>query len=299
MPRYERGERYYRGRWISAEEDARLHQDIRRGWDVETEHYAIRTDHSIEAAVALGAKLERVYRVWKQLFFRYFATDAQLAALFDGRLRSRPGNPTQHAVVYFRDREDYNQTLGQAIPNIGVSVGVYVDTTRRAYFFVGEGHDERTLVHEATHQLFHESRRVAPDVGRPNNFWIVEGIAMYMESLREEDGYHVLGGFDDARMVAARYRLLNDAFYVPLAEFAAYGMQQIQQDRRIATLYSQAAGLTHFLIHYDGGRYRDHLVSYLVAVYSGRAGPGTLAQLTGTPYSELDDQYRKFMETGP
>ena len=42
---------------------------------------------------------------------------------------------------------------------------------------------------------------------------------MYMESLREEDGYYVLGGFDDVRMHAARYRLLHDHFYVPLDEF--------------------------------------------------------------------------------
>jgi len=299
VPRYEQGERYYRGRWISAEEDARLHQDIRRGWDVETEHYAIRTNHGIEAAVRLGAKLEQLYRVWKQLFFRYFAGEAQLAELFDDRARSRVASLPRHEVVYFRNRDEYDRALAEVIPNIGVSVGVYISATRRAYFFAGQDSDERTLLHEATHQLFHESRRVAAGVGRQNNFWIIEGIAMYMESLRREDGYHVLGGFDDVRVHAARYRLLKDGFYVPLAEFASYGADQIQKDHRIATLYSQAAGLTNFLIHCDGGRYRDQLVAYLVAVYSGQASPSTLSKLTGTPYSELDAQYRRFMELGP
>ena len=299
VPRYENGERYYRGRWIAAEDDARLHRDIRRGWDVQTEHYTIRTNHSIEAAVQLGTRLEQLYRVWKQLFFRYFTTEEQLAAMFDGRLRSQPGRLSRHAVVYYRDQEDYVRSLRQTIPNIGVSIGIYTENTRRAHFFAGEELDERTLLHEATHQLFHESRRVAPDVGRAANFWIVEGIAMYMESLRQEDGYHVLGGFDDLRMQAARYRLLNDDFYVPLAEFTGYGMEAVQHDKRIATLYSQAAGLTHFLIHYDGGRYRDHLVAYLTAVYSGQADARTLSTLTGVSYSELDAQYREFMQAGP
>ena len=104
---------------------------------------------------------------------------------------------------------------------------------------------------------------------------------MYMESLRQEDGYYVLGGFDDERMHAARYRLLHDKFYVPLDEFTGYGMEKLQKDPRIATLYSQAAGLTHFLVYYDGGRYRDALVSYLAAVYTGRDDPDTLAKLTG------------------
>ena len=154
------------------------------------------------------------------------------------------------------------------------------------------------MYHEATHQLFYESRPVVPDVGQKANFWIVEGIAMYMESLRQEDGFYVLGGFGDERMHAAQYRLLQDKFYVPLAEFTAYGRERLQADPRIATLYSQAAGLANFLVYYDGGRYRDALVAYLVAVYTGRDGPDTLAKLTGIDYSTLDKQYREFMEGG-
>jgi hypothetical protein len=167
------------------------------------------------------------------------------------------------------------------------------------HFFVGKDCDDRILHHEATHQLFHESRPVAPDVGRTHNFWIAEGIALFMESLRREDGYDVLGGFDDERLYAAQYRLLSDKFYVPLDEFVDFGMEKLQKDPRIAKLYSEAAGLTHFLIFYDGGRYRSALVSYLLAVYSGRDDHDTLAKLTGEDYSELDKQYRKFLEAGP
>jgi hypothetical protein len=298
VSRYENGQRYANGRWISAEEDARLHRDIRNGWEVQTEHYTIRTDHSLEAGVELGTKLERLYGVWKQLFLRYYLSDAQVATMFEGRSRARRGEPPRHQVAYFRDRDDYNQNLRTAIPNIEISIGLYLDSTRRAYFFAGKDADDRTLYHEATHQLFHESRPVAPDVARAANFWVVEGIAMYMESLHEEDGFHVLGGWNDLRLHAAQYRLLHDKFYVPLSEFTAYGMEQLQSDRRIATLYSQAAGLTHFLIYYDNGRYRDALVQYLSLIYSSQADANTLAKLTGASYSELDKQYRQFLEAG-
>ena len=297
--RYEQDQRYYKGRWITAEEDARLHRDIRSGWDIQTEHYIIRTNHSLQAAVELGNKLERLYRVWKQIFIRYYASESQVTALFDGRSRGRRIQLPRHSVVYFRDRDDYNRFLRSAFPNIAISLGVYWGAMRKVCFFAGEDQDPRTLYHEATHQLFHESRPVPRDVGMRQNFWIIEGIAMYMESLREEDGFHVLGGFDDDRVHAARYRLLKDDFYVPLAEFSTYGMQDVQADKRIATLYSQAAGLTHFLIYYDGGRYRDALVAYLATVYSGRDDPNTLAQLTGVPYSDLDRQYREHMQKGP
>ena len=299
VKRYEEGQRYSRGRWISAEEDARLHQrDIRSGWNVESEHYTIRTNHSIEAGVALSEQLERLYRVWKQLFIRFYASEAQVKALFAGSARSSPIRLPRHSVVCFRNREEYNRALRPAFPNIGITTGIYVAGKASAYFFAGGEADAENLYHEATHQLFHESRPVSPHVGRDRNFWIIEGIALYMESLRDEDGFHVLGGFEGERMQAAHYRLLHDNFYVPYEEFTSYGMEKLQSDKRILTLYSQAAGLTNFLIHYDDGRYRDALVSYLVAVYSGRDDANTLARLTGTSYSDLDRQYREFMEQG-
>lgn len=298
LPRYRQGQRLNGNVWVTADEDARLHGTIESGWDVETEHYTIRTNHGIQAAVALGVKLERLYRVWKQLFVSYFADEAQLLELFEGRNRARRSQAPPMGVVYFRDRDDYVRALKPAFPDIGISIGIYVENTRRAYFFAGEGQDERTMYHEATHQLFHEARPVSPAIGRNGNFWIVEGIAMYMESLRQEDGLNVLGGFDDLRMKVARYRLLNDKFYVPLQEFSTYSLSKLQRDPRIATLYTQAAGQTHFLIHYDDGAYRDALVRYLDAVYAGRDNPLTLSKLTGKSFQDLDAEYRKFIESG-
>jgi hypothetical protein len=304
LRRYEQGERPSpKGGWLSAEEDARLHREIANGWDVPTEHYVIRTNHSLEAGVRLGVKLEQLFRVWRELFIRYFASEAQVAELFDGRVRGRRIQLPRLKVVYFRDRDEYVRGLPALFPQlkkevVAISEGVYIAAARQAFFFGGKDQDDRTIYHEATHQLFHQTRPVADGVGAQANFWIVEGIAMYMETLRREDGFLVLGGFDDKRMIAARFRLLNDKFYVPLAEFSSYGMERLQGDPRISTLYSQAAGLAQFLVHYDGGRYRDALVAYLSAVYGGRDLPATLAQFAGTSFADLDKQYREFIASG-
>ena len=296
LPKFEKGLRPYRGKWLPAEEVARFREDIRDGWDIETEHYMIRTNHSREAGVALAEKLERLYRVWKQLFVRYYATEAQVASLFDGRNRARGFNLPRHQIVYFRDRDDYNRNLKPTFPNIEQSVGVYVEETSRAYFFANGESDDRTLFHEATHQLFHESRRVAPSVGGKANFWIVEGIATFMESFQTEDDYYVVGGQDDIRFKAARYRLLVDGFYIPLAQLSRFGIRDLQTHPKIATVYSQLAGLTHFLVSYDEGRYRDALVGFLAAVYNGNQDPALLSRLTGVPYAQLDRQYRAFVK---
>ena len=99
----------------------------------------------------------------------------------------------RHRVVCFRHRDDYRRSLRSVLPDVDTE-GLYMDRVRTAYFFVSPDADDRTLYHEATHQLFHESRPVAPDLARRANFWIIEGIALYMESLHEEYGFHVLGG---------------------------------------------------------------------------------------------------------
>lgn len=298
VERYEAGERLVGSRWMSAEEEAELRSRIEQGWLIETEHYEVLTNHSLEAGVQLGIHLEELYRAWQQTFAGYYSNAAQLASLFEGRGIARRNAP-RHRVVYFRNRDDYQEALRSELPPGIETTGYYWGDRRTAYFFADDEHDRTTLYHEATHQLFSESRPVVRDIGRQANFWVVEGIACYMESLQEQNGYHTLGGADAVRFRDARYRLLQSDFYVPLAQLASKGMGQLQKDPSLPMLYSQAAGLTHFLMHYDNGRYRDALIAYLVAVYTGRDHPATLMQLTGASFAELDRQYRQFVETAP
>jgi len=297
VDRYEQGERYLERekRWISAADDAKRHASISTGWDVETEHYVIRTNHSLEAGVELASRLERLHRVWRQTFVRFYASERDVAQLFQGQ-GTASRTPRQHRVIYFSDRADYERSLKRYLPPGVQTSGIYLADQARAYFFANPSEDHSTLYHEATHQLFHESRIPSPAVGRKANFWIIEGIACYMESLSSQAGFDTLGGREAVRYQDARHRRIDDDFYVPLAELVALGMEQLQHDSRIARLYSQSAGLTHFLMHYDGGRYRDALVAYLSTVYSGRDTPLSLAQLSGTGYDILDRQYRDFLE---
>ncbi len=296
LARYQAGSRQFAGRWMSAADEARERSDISKGWKIETEHYLLTTNHSLEEGVKLARRLERFYRAWQQVYIRYLMNEGEFKRWFEGRGAGPRDGGGQHDVVYFRTRDEYNAALRPQQPRIEITQGIYFDREHKAYFFAGSEQSLPTLYHEATHQLFHETRPVAKDVGRRDNFWIIEAVACYWESFEELGGYCRLGGADQGRLPAARQRLLVDQFYVPLARLTAYGMFDLQRDPNIAPLYSQSAGLAAFFMHGAGGRYRDSLVAYLDAVYAGRVDATSLSKLTGASSTELDAQYREFLQ---
>ncbi len=299
ISRYEAGERYLNGRWISAADDAKFHATIERGWIVDTEHFRIRTTHSLAAGARLGAQLESLYQVWRQMFARYQTPDAEWQRLFaGGEPRELPAK--RYPVVYFRTKDEYVAALKKREPRIELTSGIFMNDDDTAYFYADEkANNDAFLYHEVVHELFMLTRPTTLKVGAKGNFWIVEGIACYFESLHLHADYAELGDVRNARLHAARYRRLVDDFYVPLAELTSFSLQRLQQDERIARLYSQSSGLAWFLQHADAGRHREATVDYLTAVYAGKDSPTTLAERTGIGYPDLDRRYREYLERLP
>jgi hypothetical protein len=325
VSRYEAGERFVGGKWVTANEDAARHSDMRNGWQVRTDHFLVTTNHSLEAAVELATRLERLHQIWRQLFAGFYLNERGVGELFESdrepRAQVRP-----FSVYYHRDRAGYNAALRRRQPRIAETLGIYFDTQREAHFFDGNSvaaggppalsstgeppvlksttePPVATLYHEAVHQLFQESRPAAKQIGRTANFWIVEGVAAYFETLTEHNDreaglYYTIGESTAGRMPAARARLA-DGFYMPLAELSRFGKTDLQSHPKLARLYSQSAGLSALLLHAENGRYREPLVRYLKAVYSGRDSEQTLAESTGQSLDELDAAYRRFLESLP
>ncbi len=300
--RYEAGERLIGGRWVSAETAATRHSEMKNGWQVRTDHFLVTTNHSLEAAAELAARLERLHQVWRQLFAGFYLTGNEVRRLFVGDRQPRK-QVRPFRVYYHRDREQYTAALVRRQPRIAETLGIYFDVEREAHFFAGEDQDAGTLYHEAVHQLFQESQPAAKRVGSLANFWVVEGVATYFETLTEHNDpvaglYYTVGESTAGRLPAARERLF-DGFYIPLAELTPLGKSDVQRHPEIAKLYSQSAGLAAFLMDGERGRYREPLVRYLDAIYAGRDNDRSLAEAAGASYQELDARYRRHMESLP
>jgi hypothetical protein len=276
------------------------------GWPgylrLEGPHFEIVTNAGEREAREASRQLEDLYVLWQQAFFRYWANRDGLAARFAGGNEPLARPRPKMQVALFKTREQYVARLAPTHPEIGITLGIYLDKEHLSCFYAGDTSVYPTWHHEATHQLFQEGvPGVTDQPGEDHNFWAIEGAALYLESLQKRghstfsDGYWTVGGCEADRLQFARYRALAGDFYEPLGRLQTLGRKQMQESPDIRKLYAQAAGLSHFLIDGENGKHREAFVDLLTAIYQGRDQPGTLAELTKTPEGKLDEQYHQFL----
>jgi len=298
---YEKGEQLWKGQWLPAAEVAKFRQQWGNAWEVETDHYIVRTNTSLERAVQFADKLEKLHAVFFRLFADFFSPREQLAVLFEPANRRKPAGKAADAdrraakkfrVHFYRTREEYIDALRPYVKSgLDASTGMYLTGTKIAYFFADQRMDESTVVHEATHQLFSESRESRQGDGSRGNYWVMEGIACYMESFRDRGDHVELGAWDTPRLKRGRDWIMAGKL-VPIDKLARMETKDFDGPE-VFSLYTQSACLSHFLMHHDQGRLRGTLVNYLEQVYMGKADFDTLSELTELRYDEMDRLFRE------
>lgn len=322
VERFEQGERLYRGRWMSVEKEASLRKEFRNGWEIQTEHFHIKTNHSLEKGVQISRQLEAFHRFFLREFAAFFSTPVQMQKLFGSGAVSKDTRQGQHQIYYFANRDEFVAALKSKNQQTLIATGFYLPHERTAFFYHDDDPEQaeanrETMFHEVTHQLLGESSSATYDVGEHRNFWVIEGIACYMESFEldhsgetastEPDRTNLKTNIGDPkhpRIYWARRKALQDDFYIPMERFMLYGKKEFQSAPDNETLhayYSQATGLVHFFMHYEDGLYRDAFIDYLSQVYSPiervRTRPDSLDKLTQVPFATLDQQYRDYLQS--
>ena len=272
----------------------RLRWSARRYSTITSPHFTIATNHSARAGIELARQLEVLHNAWRQLLFPLWSNASLLSQRWQDPATAL-GPEKKHQVVLFADRKEYLQALTPNQSRIAVTSGIYQYDSAVAFFYMANPAPTTIWNHEVTHQLMQEMRPAVNEVGRDRNFWIVEGIALYMESLYQHDCYLTVGGFESNRLQYARYRRMTEKFYLPLERLVLMGRDHLQMDDKIRQLYSQSAGLTHLLMDDNGGEQRAKLFEYIELVYQGKDQGTSLATLLGRTTGQLDDQYSQFL----
>ncbi|OAI56267.1 hypothetical protein AYO47_02220 [Planctomyces sp. SCGC AG-212-M04] len=312
LPKYEAGQRRAPdGQWLPADRVASMRADWSNAWEIDSEHFHIRSNHSLERAVEISVHLERFHDYFVREFALVFMTRQQAGNLFAGGRNTV--NSKRHIVHYYRTRDEFKARLVKKQPEAAFSDGIYMPDDKIAHFFDRPGEADKvdeTMYHEVTHQILTESalKPIGVDNWVDGDFWLVEGLACYLESFQPQGRGGTVGDPKHIRIQWARRFLVDDGVFVPLERFTAMTQSEFQcadmgngpdRVKRLQQHYAQAAGVTHFFMHFEDGRYRDALVKYLSQIYSAdqriRLNNETLAELTGVPFPELDRQYQVYL----
>lgn len=283
---------------------------------LETPHFSIYSQAPAAFSRAVAEDAERFYWIWTQLFFPFWegssAVDRALEALVTAAQASVPEQPTpdrpapeqrvtierlaahltaqpplrsarpRMRIVIFRNAAQYRAILGRDQPGVAQSTGFYSDERQTTFLFGSDEVDLPTRYHEFTHQLFREaslSRLGSESPGAERDFWLVEGIAGYMESLAILGRVATVGGWDAERLQYARYRVLVGGDSMPIDELRPEGRLAIQKRADLARWYAHAIAHTHALMDGDEAGSRPWLFHTLARLYRIEAAipePGEL-----------------------
>lgn len=259
----------------------------------QSDHWQIRSTAGMDAAAALARRLEQTRSIWLQAFGGFAVEPGELRQQLSGRRRNRP--TASFDAVLLANRQQYIDELKRVEPRIAQTLGIYWTPTRTAWFFQGDEPPALTIEHEAAHQLFAESRRTSRLAGERCGMWALEAVACYFESLEPTAFGFTLGGRTAGRVPAARERLLDDGFFVPLRELCGLGRTDLQGDPRLPQIYSQISGLVDFFLNGQQGRFRGAFIEYLRLIYQAEAKPDSLWRLCNCSPEALDEAYRRHL----
>jgi len=224
------------------------------------------------------------------------------------------------------NQQEYMALMGdpKGDSHVRWSAGHYDDGWRCSRMFVPEGKEafarvHRVFAHELTHQWIEErcpviieQERVLDRVLVPG-FWIVEGIASFVEEFRYDPE---LGKVDEANPRSETIDILGallergGAPLIPwkaLFAYSQYGMHRktspkpdarvtVHSHWRLGTaaplspmnlFYLQATAACHYLYHAENGKYRQRLIRYVGDHYMGRKANLSVEKAFGLTPEEL------------
>lgn len=266
---------------------------------VDSAHFRIRTNASAAEAVQAANYLEECHDVWRIVFAGFWLTPEDFKARWEGKApEAAKRGKEKLEVILFASRDEYISQLEPFEKNIAASRGYYAPGRKTSFFYVDSADEEvrSNWAHEVSHQLFSAYSRNPPGLTKNANFWVIEGAAMYMESLVRREGYWTTGGFESNRLQDARHRQRNLKEHAALRELLPLGQEAFQRDSRIRQLYTAGAGYTHFFLDGEGAKHRDGFLRYLRQIYDEQDTADLLEKELSLDVSKIGEAYAAFLD---
>ncbi len=275
----EQGKVLVDGKWISKEEANRIHSDWENAWQIQTEHYLIRTNKDYDFAQKMGEEAEKCYALMKE---------------FLGGLEPKTsGKPL--SVYILATIDEYNAFGTQFAPGDEAfhqsTIGCFHATGHpeapaTSYYAFDEGYKflwtEDWLWHVLPHQYM---SLVLPNIQTPA---IVEGIATYFERfVRYKPNFQtyrkVLGG--------SRFMKLKDLFDLETISGEGGGGFYLGYETVHPT---ESALLFFYMVKGPKTEYREKLIDFFQKMQKSSSDVSTFAKTVSL--SQLEKDFKEWIE---
>ena len=213
----------------------------------ETTHYVICSTATAAQTAEIGLVAEMVYSTYLDLIAPVFHND---------------GSHPRLKMKLYKDRKEFRRSNR----GIGWAEAFYRPPYCHQYYPSGDANPYQWMVHEAIHQL---GREVA---SLELTQWLDEGIAEYISTSRIIDNQIVLGQIDTntyptwwLSIMATAKNLEQDkqnVSFIPLQVIVS-GRGGPDIDEHFNLYYVHWWTLSHFLFHYQQGRYRSGMMQMI------------------------------------
>ena len=248
------GHREHKGKWTTKgrsrsvpwERMEEVRSKWRDGWVLDTTHWELHTNLGLADAVDAATDLEHFYRD----FFERFGEDMVLREVVE----------PMRAEIY-ADSKSYP-------PMIGRSAYFRSDENKLVVNAEG-GLPRRSVVHEATHQLFYTTAVYRAGSKGCVPSWLNEGAAVYNASIAA--GPRGRPSFDDERVAEAYFdvhRVARKPY--KLSRMLTMSTGDFHASSKVDLKYAQAYTLVHFFLHGESGLHRDAFHEVLAGAYDGK-----------------------------
>ncbi|TET31572.1 MAG: hypothetical protein E3J72_21915 [Planctomycetota bacterium] len=238
---------YYGDEWLTPE-DMAAKRDVDRaalGWDFEykmaSEHYMIYSSATLERTYLIGAVAEALYTAYSDFFSPHFSLASDHPYL---------------KVKLFRDRAEFREI---ALSGGGWAEGYYDGVYCNMYYDDAGPNPYHWFLHEATHQLNYEVANFSVYQ------WADEGIACYFGTSAYESDKLIPGKIDKFSYPVWWLPAYRGGSTIHLRNIVS-GQGGPDINSYFNLYYLEWWSLSHFLFHYDNGRYKQ---GYMEVINAG------------------------------
>lgn len=262
------------GRKVEFDKTLKLHADWGDAWELETTHYALKTNLPLRDAVATALSLECHYHA----FFEEFRREVHMFEVTDRMLAN------VHA-----DDHSFSRLAGNRSAYFNLS-------THTLEVDASAGSETWMLMHEATHGLLYATAVATRTSTGDIPMWLNEGLAEYMAGgiageagkLHFAPNAPYLPHFQTHAKAKKPYdlsRLLN----FEAADFAASSRADLK--------YAQAYTLVQFGLHAENGAYRERFTGFMRGAYAGQSSQTHFKEALGLDDAKIERAWIDYVKT--